>query len=85
MRTALLVLTAFTALAAVPAQARDYPYCIRGCDFGSGLGDCSYSTYRQCQATASGLVATCAENPFYNANAKADLPADRSRPSRRRF
>ena len=89
MRTSLLVLTAFTALAAMPAQARDYPYCIRGCNFGSGLGDCSYSSYQQCQATASGLVGTCAENPFYKAkplyNTKADLPIDRSRLSRRRF
>jgi hypothetical protein len=84
MRTALLVLTACSALAAaVPAVARDYPYCIIGCDFGSGLGDCSYSSYRQCQATAAGLVATCAANPFYSA--KADLPADRGRLSHRRF
>jgi hypothetical protein len=67
----------------MPAVARDYPYCIIGCDFGSGLGDCSYSSYQQCQATAAGLVATCAPNPFYNA--KADLPADRGRLSRRRF
>jgi Protein of unknown function (DUF3551) len=84
MRTALLVLTAGSALAAaMPAVARDYPYCIIGCDFGSGLGDCSYSSYQQCQATAAGLVATCAPNPFYHA--KADLLADRGRLSRRRF
>ena len=80
---ALMAAGAASAAIAMPAAAREFPYCIKGCDFGSGLGDCSYSTYRQCQATASGLVATCAENPFYNA--KADLPADRSRLSRRRF
>jgi len=70
-------------MAAMPALARDFPYCIKGCDFDAGVGDCSYSTYQQCLATASGRVATCAVNPFYNA--KAEMPADRSRLSRRRF
>jgi hypothetical protein len=37
-----------------PAAARDYPFCIKGCDFGSGRGDCSFSSYQQCQASASG-------------------------------
>jgi len=83
MRTALLVLTACSAMAAMPALARDFPYCIKGCDFDAGVGDCSYSTYQQCLATASGRVATCAVNPFYNA--KAEMPADRGRLSRRRF
>jgi Protein of unknown function (DUF3551) len=52
-----------------PAAARDYPFCISGCTFGSGLGDCSFSSYQQCEATASGLTATCAPNPYYNASA----------------
>ena len=88
MRTAWLALTAFTAMAAMPALARDYPYCIKGCDFGAGLGDCSYSSYQQCQASASGRTATCAENPYFNAkaySAKAEMPADRGRLSRKRF
>jgi Protein of unknown function (DUF3551) len=71
------------AIAAMPAAARDYPYCIRGCDFGDGVGDCSYVSYQQCQAAASGRVGTCAANPFYNV--KAEPPVDRSRLSRRRF
>jgi hypothetical protein len=66
----------------MPAAAGGSPYCIKGCDFGAGLGDCSYSTYQQCLAAASGRAATCAQNPFFNA--RTDLPVS-SRPSRRRF
>ncbi len=36
------------------AQVRDYPFCIKGADYGSAIGDCSFDTYEQCQATASG-------------------------------
>jgi len=54
----------FTAAGALdPAVARDYPFCIRGCDFGAG--DCSFANYAQCQATASGRDAWCAANPFF--------------------
>jgi hypothetical protein len=66
-----------------PATAGGYPYCIKGCDFGGARGDCSFSTYQQCQATASGRDAWCAANPDFNA--RAELPSDRSRQSRRRF
>jgi hypothetical protein len=80
---ALLVGCAASATVAMPASARDYPYCIKGCDFGAGLGDCSFTSYQQCQASASGRVATCAENPYFSA--KAELAADRSGMSRRRY
>jgi len=83
---ALLALGCIGATCATPAAARDYPYCIKGCDFGSGLGDCSFTTYQQCQATASGLVATCVANPYFNqrdVNQRADLQPNRS--SRRRY
>jgi hypothetical protein len=86
MRAAWLVLMvccAGSAVGAMPAMARDYPYCIKGCDFGAGRGDCSFSSYQQCQATASGRDAYCAENPFFNA--KAEMPTDRLRQSRRGF
>jgi hypothetical protein len=77
---ALLALGSIDAFDATPAAARDYPYCIKGCDFGEGLGDCSFSTLQQCQATASGLVGTCVANPFFNQ--RAELQPNRS--SRRR-
>ena len=86
MRKAVLALMAFGAVCAIdaaPAAAKDFPYCIRGCDYGSSLGDCSFSSYRQCQASAAGRDAWCAENPYFST--KAELPSDGSRPSRRRF
>jgi hypothetical protein len=86
MRGSLWALIAIGMIAAVqPAsgQAAGYPFCIRGCDYGSGLGDCSFSSYQQCQAAASGRAATCAANPYFTA--RAESPANGSRLSRRRF
>jgi hypothetical protein len=79
---ALMVACAAWAITATPASADGFPYCIKGCDFGGGAGDCSFSSHQQCQATASGRDATCASNPYFNA--KAEI-ADRSRLSRRRL
>jgi hypothetical protein len=84
MGKAVQVLIAFCAVCAIdaaPAAAKDYPYCIRGCDYGSSLGDCSFSTYQQCQATAAGRLAYCAANPYFSQN--AELQSNRS--SRRRY
>ena len=61
---AILALLAATATVAVssPAAAYDYPYCIQG--RGVGIpGDCQYSTYAQCMATASGRGVYCNINP----------------------
>jgi hypothetical protein len=80
---ALLAAGAVSATVAMPASARDLPYCIKGCDFGAGAGDCSFSTLAQCQATASGRDASCAANPYFNA--KAEMQTDRSRQRGRRF
>jgi hypothetical protein len=81
MRSVFLAL--LVTASAMPAMARDYPYCIKGCDFGGARGDCSFSSYQQCQATAAGRDAWCAENPTFNA--KAEMQGDRSRLSRRRI
>ena len=44
------------------AAAHGYPWCVQG--WGVGIpGDCSYRTYAQCAASASGRNAWCAENP----------------------
>jgi hypothetical protein len=86
MRTAiwaLMLCCAASTTGALPAAARDYPFCIKGCDFGAGRGDCSFTSYQQCQATASGRDATCDANPYFSA--KAELQSDRGRQSRRRF
>lgn len=70
MRYAMLALLAVTAAGAAtlagsaPAAARDYPYCITGGGFGYP-GDCSYSTYAQCRASASGRRVDCNVNPIF--------------------
>jgi hypothetical protein len=66
---------------AAPAAAGGMLFCIKGCDFGGGAGDCSFSSYQQCLATASGRDATCAANPYFSRN--AELQPNRS--SRRRY
>ena len=48
-----------------PVLARDYPFCIKGDFYDSAVGDCSFDTYQQCLATASGRRAWCDANPFY--------------------
>ena len=80
---ALVVCCAALTSGALPAAAQNYPFCIKGCDFGAGRGDCSFSTYQQCQATASGRDAYCDVNPLFSA--KAEMQPDRSRQSKRRF
>jgi hypothetical protein len=78
---ALMAIGAFAATDAAPAVGM--PFCIKGCDFGGGAGDCSFSSYQQCQAAASGRDATCAANPTFSANAQ--MPPDRSRMSKRKY
>jgi len=82
MRTVFLALATSAAIFATgltPAGAQNYPYCIHGDDFPGGVGDCSFSSYAQCQATASGRTASCEPNRYFNhLNAKA-LLVDRGR------
>jgi hypothetical protein len=72
----------FAVLAPSAAPARDYPYCIKGDYYINGTGDCSFDTYEQCLATASGRYAYCDVNPFYRFG--ADDPAAYA-DGRRRF
>jgi hypothetical protein len=70
MRSLLLAAVALGSVAAIgmtpsPVQARDYPFCIKGADYDNSIGDCSFDTYEQCLATASGRRAYCDANPFY--------------------
>ena len=68
MRNAMLAILALSAatVASVagssPAAAYDYPYCVQGRGIGIP-GDCSYSTYAQCMASASGRGLSCNVNP----------------------
>ena len=59
---ALSAATAGTVAGTAPAVAYDYPYCVQG--RGVGIpGDCSYQTYGQCMASASGRGLYCNVNP----------------------
>jgi hypothetical protein len=52
-----------TLAGSAPAAAIDYPWCVQGKEVGYP-GDCSYTTYAQCQASASGRYASCGVNPI---------------------
>ncbi|HET7122741.1 MAG TPA: DUF3551 domain-containing protein [Bradyrhizobium sp.] len=70
MRIAVLaVLTAsgLAMLGTAPAGAvgSRYPFCIQGNEF-PGLTNCTFTSYEQCQATASGRFLYCVANPYYN-------------------
>jgi hypothetical protein len=66
MRTLFLALaTSATIFAAgvTPVAASEYRYCLQGDDY-AGAGDCGFTSYQQCQATAAGRTAYCAANPY---------------------
>ena len=56
---------ALTSLAATtPSHAQNYKYCLF--EGGGIMGrDCSFSTYGQCAASASGRIADCRINPMW--------------------
>ncbi|CAL75941.1 conserved hypothetical protein; putative signal peptide [Bradyrhizobium sp. ORS 278] len=56
------VLTAFAATS--PASAAQDRFCLQGRGWGYP-GNCQFSTYQQCLATASGTGAGCGINPAY--------------------
>jgi hypothetical protein len=74
MRTFFLAL-AISAIVFTTGTARvaahDYPYCIEGEEFSGGSGDCSFTTFQQCQAAASGRTAYCGANLAFS---KVALP-----------
>ena len=77
----LVAIGLLTSFNASPADAEDGAFCINGFNY-DGIGDCSYSSYAQCQATASGTANSCLANPYYHA--KVETQPGRERPSRRR-
>src|SRR5947208_2980918 len=69
MRNVVLALLAAGGLAmagSVPAEAvgSRYPFCIQGNDY-PGLSNCTFTSYEQCQASASGRFLYCVANPYY--------------------
>ncbi len=73
---------AFVAMmfAVLPASAHDsydYPWCLQGRSWGYP-GYCNFTSYPQCQATASGTDAYCGPNPQF-------LFESQARPARRPY
>ena len=64
-----LILAALTTSATIfatgvaPVAASEYRYCLQGDDY-AGAGDCGFTSYQQCQASASGRTANCVANPY---------------------
>jgi Protein of unknown function (DUF3551) len=84
MRTlAFAILTMGIALAAGEARSQPAPtgpdsYCLQGRIWGYP-GNCQFSSYAQCAATASGTDAYCGINPLYYAYARQRRGAYRDR------
>lgn len=49
--------------AGAPAFAGNHAYCLQGREWGYP-GNCQFSTFRHCMASASGTEATCGRNPM---------------------
>jgi len=69
MRNVVLALLAAGGLAVIgtaPAEAvgTRYPFRIQGNEY-PGLSNCTFTSYQQCQASASGRFLYCVENPYY--------------------
>jgi len=69
MRNPTLAMAAAAALALLgtaPASAvgTRHPFCIQG-ETIPALSDCSYDSFEQCRATASGRILYCLQNPYY--------------------
>lgn len=73
---AALVLGAAAALSSAPAEAGGRAFCMKGQGIDMVLGDCSFDTYQQCLATASGRLNFCDANPYYQGR---PAPAERRR------
>jgi hypothetical protein len=58
------VSTLTMAASTLPAPAAQDSYCLQGRKWGYP-GNCQFSSYPQCMATASGTIAYCGINPRY--------------------
>jgi Protein of unknown function (DUF3551) len=65
---ALLAVSGSAMLGTAPAAAvgTRSPFCIQGDEF-PGLSNCTFTSYAQCQASASGRNLYCIANPYYSA------------------
>ena len=73
MGAAAFVAVAFTALPALARDPYDYPWCLHGRIWGYP-GLCNFTSYPQCQASASGTDAYCGANPRFYAESQQRPP-----------
>jgi Protein of unknown function (DUF3551) len=80
---ALALLAGLAIVGSAPAHAvgTRYPFCMQGNDV-PGLSDCTYTSFAQCQATASGRFLSCIQNPYYNPARDIDPGGYRGPPAR---
>lgn len=64
---AVLVASGFALIGAQPARAYGvrHAFCIQGGEEYAGLSTCTFDTYEQCLASASGRSLSCIANPYF--------------------
>jgi hypothetical protein len=77
----LLAVAGFGIAAIAPAEAvgTRYPFCMQGED-APGLSQCNFTSYQQCQATASGRRLWCIANPYYAGGGEPGVYRERRPP-----
>ncbi|WP_108522646.1 DUF3551 domain-containing protein [Bradyrhizobium algeriense] len=76
--TTLLVLAAIQCPASAYAQVSTrFPFCLQGDDY-PGWSNCSFISYQQCQASASGTFDECLANPWYQPGDNATPAPDQN-------
>jgi hypothetical protein len=68
-------LTAVGSISAAAAEATQDRYCLQGCQWGHP-GNCQFSSYAQCMATASGTDAYCGSPVRVRATSAAPIATD---------
>jgi hypothetical protein len=60
--------SAIALIGSLPAHAvgTSHAFCIQGGEQYQGLSNCTFDSYEQCLATASGRNLSCLANPYYN-------------------
>jgi len=84
MRAILLGLGFLVAMVAADIQSASAataprPWCVRDGSFGRGSWDCTYYTFEQCLASASGNNGSCEQNPNYRGPQKQQRRPTRER------
>jgi hypothetical protein len=58
----------------VAQVSTQYPFCLQGEDY-PGWSNCAFTSFQECQASASGTLNECMSNPWYQAGADTAQPS----------